>query len=200
MTDEKQKEFLEVFEPARESLSRFAMAMARDRDDALDLASETILVAYENFEKIRNKDAFVGYLFTTACRIFKRKKWRARIFADYDERKAENLISPETPPDAGPDVEALYRALDRLPQKQKEAVAMFELSGLSLKEIRDIQGGSLSGVKSRIARGREKLAEILGVKSDVVEKKKINNNGLEPVSAIVAAPIKKTAGKAIAAE
>jgi len=41
-------------------------------------------------------------------------------------------------------------------------VILFEISGLSLQEIVEIQGGSLSGVKSRIVRGRERLAVLLG--------------------------------------
>jgi RNA polymerase sigma-70 factor (ECF subfamily) len=55
----------------------------------------------------------------------------------------------------------LDRALARLPEKQREAVILFEISGFSLAEIREIQGGSLSGVKSRIVRGRDNLANLL---------------------------------------
>ena len=60
------------------------------------------------------------------------------------------------------EVVLLYRALDELSASQREAVVLFEISGLSLEEVREIQGGSLSGVKSRISRGRQRLAELLG--------------------------------------
>jgi DNA-directed RNA polymerase specialized sigma24 family protein len=66
-----------------------------------------------------------------------------------------------TTPERAADVAMLNRALARLPERQREAVVLFEISDLSLEEIRVIQGGSLSGVKSRIVRGRQKLAELL---------------------------------------
>jgi DNA-directed RNA polymerase specialized sigma24 family protein len=34
---------------------------------------------------------------------------------------------------------------------------LFEISGFPLEEIRQLQGGTLSGVKSRLKRGREQL-------------------------------------------
>jgi RNA polymerase sigma-70 factor (ECF subfamily) len=47
--------------------------------------------------------------------------------------------------------------LAKLPSRQREALVLFELSGFSLDEIRQLQGGTLSGVKSRMKRGREQL-------------------------------------------
>jgi DNA-directed RNA polymerase specialized sigma24 family protein len=38
---------------------------------------------------------------------------------------------------------------------------LFELSGFSIEEIREIQGGSISGVKTRLVRGREALRSML---------------------------------------
>jgi DNA-directed RNA polymerase specialized sigma24 family protein len=67
------------------------------------------------------------------------------------------------PPDISADVELLYKALAQLPRREREAVVLFEISGFSMKEIREIQGGSLSSVKVRVFRARKRLAELLGV-------------------------------------
>jgi RNA polymerase sigma-70 factor (ECF subfamily) len=161
-TKEKQDKFLCLLEPVRRRLSLFARAMARNDDDARDLMSETILLAYENFEKLRDHQAFASYLFSIASRLHKRRRWRARIFGEYDEDAAANTPAQTQSPEARVDIAALYEALSRLPQKQHEAIVLFEISGFSLEEIREIQGGSVSGVKSRLRRGRERLARILG--------------------------------------
>lgn len=158
----KQEEFLILFERERESLSRFARAMARNTEEAKDIIGDTVLRAYENFDKIKNKDAFRSYLFSVAARLYKRKLWRSRIFGIFDEEKAEQIKTNDTSPETKADVNALYAALKKLPEKQREAVTLFEISGFSLEEIRQMQGGSLSGVKSRVKRGRERLAELLG--------------------------------------
>lgn len=59
------------------------------------------------------------------------------------------------------DVAILNRALEALPLEQQEAVILFEVTGLPLKEIAAMQGVSLSTVKSRVTRGREKLRMML---------------------------------------
>jgi len=51
--------------------------------------------------------------------------------------------------------------LERLPIREREAIVLFEITGLSIKEIQEIQGGTLSGVKSRMARARNRLKGML---------------------------------------
>jgi RNA polymerase sigma-70 factor (ECF subfamily) len=155
--------FMELLDPVHDNLARFARGMTRDREEARDLVAETVLVAFEGFDRINDHRAFLGYLFTIAHRLAMRGVRRRKLFGAYDEEKAAALRSTSPPPDASADIEALYAALAKLPAEQREAVVMFEIAGLSLEEIRTIQGGTLSGVKARVARGRKKLARLLGV-------------------------------------
>ncbi|HEX5317267.1 MAG TPA: sigma factor-like helix-turn-helix DNA-binding protein, partial [Candidatus Kapabacteria bacterium] len=48
-----------------------------------------------------------------------------------------------------------------LPRRGREALVLFAISDLSIKEIQEIQGGTASGVKSRMSRARVKLKELL---------------------------------------
>ena len=162
-SSERKRLFLELLDPVHDSLARFARAMTHDRDEARDLVGETILIALEQFDSLKDHRAFLGFLFTIAHRTCHRRTRRRRFFGAYDERDAARLHSTTTAPDIAPDIAALHAALEKLPAEQREAVALFELSGLSLEEIREIQGGTLSGVKARVARGRRKLAKLLGV-------------------------------------
>lgn len=157
---------MKLLEPAHSNLSRFARAIASNTDDARDLVCETILRAYESFDNLKSKGAFTSFLFTIASRIHKRRNWRMRFFGEYDEQEAMHIAAAEPAPDSGLDVEVLYSAMNKLPKKVREAIALFEISGFSLEEIRQLQGGSLSGVKSRLKRGREKLAKLLGANDD----------------------------------
>ncbi len=174
---QRQNEFLELFEPVRENLSRFARAMARNKEEAKDLVSEAIMLGFSNFHKLKSKEAFLSYMFTIIRRLHKTNNWKKRIFSEWDESAAQNLISNETTPEVRLDVEILYKALNVLPYKQKEAVVLFEISGLSIEEIRDIQKGTISGVKSRLKRGRERLSEIMN-STNSVNKKQIDENDL----------------------
>lgn len=187
---EKKTEFMKLYSEVHAPLLRFARAMTKSREDARDLASETILIAYEKFHTIRSKQAFLSYLFSIATRIHKRRRWRMRFYGEYDETKAEQIVAEIIPPDLSPDVEILYKALDKLPEKMKTTVIMFEISGLSLEEIREIQGGTLSGVKSRLVRGRTMLKEILTEKPEI-EVKSVNINQIHKNGSVVYAE-KKT--------
>ncbi|HET9136405.1 MAG TPA: RNA polymerase sigma factor [Candidatus Kapabacteria bacterium] len=163
---ENHERFLGMLEPIRSGFARFCRAISNDRELGRDLASESILIVYEHFDSLRDQAKFKSYLFTTAARLAKRQRHRERNKAPYDAQTAEQ-ISGGMSPDATADIELLYATLEKLPTDQREAVVMFEIAGLSLEEIRQIQGGSLSGVKSRIARGREKLAKLLGVRNEL---------------------------------
>jgi RNA polymerase sigma-70 factor (ECF subfamily) len=163
---DKQERFLELYEDSRESLVRFAKSMARNPEDAKDLIQETTLAAFERFDSLKNPQAFVSFLFTIASRIHKRQNWRKRLFFKFKESDAEDaffeeLSSNESSPDSGYDIYALRKALKRLPDEQREAVVLHEISGLKMEEIADIQKCSVSGVKSRVQRGRKELERIM---------------------------------------
>lgn len=51
--------------------------------------------------------------------------------------------------------------IDHLPEDQKRAISMYELEGISQKEIADQESISFSGAKSRIQRGRKSLEAML---------------------------------------
>ena len=55
----------------------------------------------------------------------------------------------------------INEGLDMLPEKQRQAIILREITGLSYYEIAQISGCTEGTVKSRIARGREKLADFL---------------------------------------
>jgi RNA polymerase sigma-70 factor, ECF subfamily len=163
---EKHDRFLSLLEPVRSRLARFCRAISSDNESARDLASQTILVAYEHFEQIREPERFRSYCFQVASRLQKRDRWRNRNRVAYDPVAAESITDPGPSPDASLAAQELYSALATLPKTMRDAVILFEITGLSLEEIRQIQGGSLSGVKSRIARGRERLARMLRVSNE----------------------------------
>lgn len=152
---------MELLQPVYDGLYRFIYAMTRHRDKADDLMSETILKAYEGFDSLKEQRAFFSFVLTIAKRLHKRREWRARLFS-FDNEVLDEAYSYGTSPETAVDTQIMLEALNDLPDKQREALILFEISGFSLEEICAIQESSLSAVKSRLARGRQKLAEQLG--------------------------------------
>jgi RNA polymerase sigma-70 factor (ECF subfamily) len=159
---EKHKRFMALLEPCLAKLSRYCHAMTADREEAKDLVSDSVLAAYEHFDSLRAPEAFTSYIFKTARHVYYRRSRRKKLWTVLGKTHESIPDGRSHQAEVRLDTEALDRALRELPEKQREAVVLFEISGLSLEEIRRVQGGSLSGVKTRLVRGREKLAEILG--------------------------------------
>ena len=57
--------------------------------------------------------------------------------------------------------EAVRRAIDNLPQLQREALILFEYEELSLAEIAAVVEADVGAVKARLARARENLRRVL---------------------------------------
>ncbi len=150
--------FWELIAGERHETWRLCRALTRSYDEAYDLMIDTVLAAYKSFPSLRDKSAFRWFLSTIGVRIQRRKRWRARLFVSLEEA---NEASYEMTAESSYDLDLLLASLDRLPLREREAIVLFEISGLSIKEIQHIQGGTISGVKSRMSRARRKLKRLL---------------------------------------
>lgn len=154
---------MRLYESSHNRLCKFVQTLVWNTDDAKDIISETTLIAYEQFEAIREKEKFVFYLFSVAANLVKKKQRRQKFWGlfsieESDEKEGiyntdENLLKQE-----------LTRALQKLSQMQREAIVLFEVSGFSIKEISVMQQLTESGVKSNLRRGKEKLSRLLSEK------------------------------------
>lgn len=158
---DKRQQFMELYEPVHERFVRFCKAHAYGNYGADDLVNETVLSAFENFEKLRSPKAFLHFLFGIATNILRNNYRRKKFRGEYVEEYAENMISTAPEGEEHTELGILYKALAQLPDKQQEALILFEISGFSIKEIMEIQKSGESAVKARLVRGRKRLAELL---------------------------------------
>lgn len=158
--DSKQEEFMGLYYKSHSRLTRYVQSAVYDKDDVKDIISETLLRVYEKFETIEKKESFIYYLFKTASRLITDLHKKQNRYTEYDEDVLQ-LPAKEINTTQSFEVKELYKALSRLSLPTREAIILFEIEGFSQEEICKIQGGTLSGVKSRINRGREQLKKII---------------------------------------
>lgn len=156
-----QSDFFQQLLTYQDDLWRYVYSMMRNTHDAEDIMSETILQAHTSYHSLKHQQAFLSFLFTIARRLIRRQMWKRRLFGTYNEMEAHTIPSSSPMPDMSTDIRIVHEALQSLPIKMREALILFEINGLSLEEIKQVQGDSLSAVKSRLKRGRMKLAELL---------------------------------------
>ena len=64
---------------------------------------------------------------------------------------------------------SVSRALDTLPPEQRDAIVAIDIEGYSVAEASELLGVPTGTIKSRCARGRTKLAVVLGHLRDSAE-------------------------------
>ena len=157
----KQERFLELYEPCRSQLWRFIISFINNRFDAKDLMSDTILIAFENFDKLNEERAFLSYLFTTARRLIYRRTLFNRKIDGSIEFTADDIANDDFSPEKINRLNELNSALDKLPKKHKEAVVLTAIHGFSYEEAAEIQQKSVENIRKRIYRAKQKLKELL---------------------------------------
>ena len=152
--------FLELYQPHHQKLLSYCESILKDPVDAQDLVSETVLIAYEQLGKLKKEASFKYFLFGIARNLIRRLQRRKKFWGIFSSEQAESIsIRPSV--EANEDIQLLYQALEQLPLVQKEALILFEISGYNIKEIAEIQQSSITAIKSRLSRGRQKLGKIL---------------------------------------
>jgi len=160
MDEQKHQVFLKAYEPCHESFLRYCSAIAYGKMDVEDLVQDVLLSAYQHFDKIRDKNQFKNYLIRAAknrsISHWRKKKHQPELLEKHNDR----LVSKQVSPEILLDIELLYKTIDKLPEKQREALILFEISGFSMKEIAEIQKSSEGAIKTKISRARKRLKKL----------------------------------------
>ena len=145
-------------------LRRFAHALSRNPADADDLTQATI----ERALKSRGQWQPGTRLDSWAYRIM-RNLWidtarsRSRIRA-HEAPEEEGLAVGEDPRqsiDAAIDLRRVMAAMARLPDEQREVVALILIEGFGYKEVSEMLGLPIGTVSSRLVRGRTALVAMV---------------------------------------
>ena len=134
---------------------------SRDTDHE-GVAQEVFLAAFRGLASFDQKrSAFSTWLFTIARNRCRNELARRRPVAGVELPEPVDLRSPEREASEAELFRQLDTALDALPFEQRCAFVLAHLQGLSYEEIGRIEGVGVGTVKSRIARAREKLRNLL---------------------------------------
>ena len=158
-----QNDFMNLLNPINNNLWRFCLSLTYNRDDAKELMSETISIAYSGYESINSKSAFLSYIFTIAKRTFYKnlEKYRRTEYLEPD--KFDLFESANTSTETKIEISDLYNALNKLKPEIKEAIILFDIMGYNRKETAELQNTNIENIKSRLYRGRKQLAHLLEV-------------------------------------
>ena len=152
-----------------DALFSFGLKLARSRDEAEDLVSDTLLRAFERWEQYHLGTNIRAWLFTILYHVFvsRRRRIDAREVQPSEEHEGWSLFEAvgEVDPegrfyDSFLDDE-ITRAIDALPDEYRAAVVLSDIHELRYSEIARILAVPEGTVKSRLFRGRRILQKKL---------------------------------------
>jgi RNA polymerase sigma factor (sigma-70 family) len=134
----------------------YALALLRNPADAEDVTQTTFLNAYRAYKRGEEIRKPQNWLIKIAHNVARSRYARAsrRVQEVPLEDHVAQLAVPE---EEKPNIEAVLRALGRLPFNQRAALVMRELEGRSYAEISDAIGVSVPAVETLIFRARRAL-------------------------------------------
>jgi RNA polymerase sigma factor (sigma-70 family) len=154
--------FERVLERHGPALLRFCATRA-GAERAHDCFQETALAALGAYASVRDPAAIRGWLFAIAARkAVDLHRERARAPQPTEDLEALGGAAPPRERDA-----ALWARVRALPEKQREAVALRYLGGLSHREIGEVMGSSEAAARRNVFEGLARLRRELRAGSHV---------------------------------
>lgn len=171
----KRAAFEEAAIPFMRALYNTALRLAREPQDAADLAQETFLRAYRTFANFQPGTNCKAWLFTILYSIFvnqyRQAKRRPRMESveALEQRFDRVAQAPGDPASDAATVEGwgsrwspeVERALRQLPEDFRSPLLLVDVEGLSYEEAATVLGCAVGTVGSRLFRGRRLLFAML---------------------------------------
>jgi RNA polymerase sigma-70 factor (sigma-E family) len=151
--------FEEFYESTRHRVVAFLYAVCGDRSEAQDAAQEAYARAWQRWSRLGSYDDPEAWVRTVGYRLVVNAWRRARNRLLAYRRHGAAVSQPDPAPEAALTVQA---ALRRLPPEQRLVVVMHHLLDLSVADIAHQTGIPANTVKTRLARGRRRMAELIG--------------------------------------
>jgi len=166
--------FDDLVERYKDIVYAVAYRFAREPEQALDLAQDVFVRAYRGIKSFRGKSSFSTWLYRVAintCIDYTRKRSRSVDSKTVPEEVVEYAgaepldIVPPRGPDAqllaGELGEQIGKAIEALPPYHRSVFVLYEIEGLSYREIAEVVGCSIGTVMSRLHYARKKLRTML---------------------------------------
>jgi RNA polymerase sigma-70 factor, ECF subfamily len=160
----------ELFRRHRDAAYGVAYRLVGSREDALDVVQESFIHVMRGIQTFRGQSAFRTWLLRIVTHAsLDYRRWRSL-------RKTESLdaeTAAEPPADRPSQRTPLEEAADRdlrqaidaafanISEKNRAALVLYAIEGMSYKEIGEVLGISVGTVMSRIFNARQRLRELL---------------------------------------
>jgi RNA polymerase sigma-70 factor (ECF subfamily) len=164
LMEEDRRRFEELFLPYLDTAYNLARWIIQHDQDAQDVVQDAYTRAFKGFHRFRGGNSrawFLTIVRNTAYNCLKRYAAEEKL-TPYDDEKHADIIWMNEPEDelvSEGRRQYLKRALEQIPLEFREVIILYELEGLSYKELAAALGIPIGTVMSRLSRARRRLQE-----------------------------------------
>lgn len=150
---------------------RYAYHLLGNRDDADDIKQETFLKAYHAMPRFRYECSLLTWLLKIGgnlCRDrLKSRARRSEVSLDLPEterRLQDDSLSldPVAVVERKQTAEIVFRALQGMPEAQRDIILLHEIEGMSYQEMAEVMDCSIASIKIKLFRARRRFKERVG--------------------------------------
>jgi len=143
-------------------LRRFAIGLAGSPADGDDLCQMTIERALTRRDQWKKDTRLDSWMYRIMRNIFiDEKRSSARRAQTFVDAEASLSIGADGAQESVVELSNIDRAMQRLPEDQREAVLLVMVEGYAYKEAAEIVGCPVGTLNSRLVRGRDALLALL---------------------------------------
>jgi RNA polymerase sigma factor (sigma-70 family) len=142
-------------------LRAFGRSLSGNRDTGDDLVQETLLKAWAARDRYEAGTNLRAWTFIILRNLFLSQMRRNRFRGEWDDLVADKILSAPASQDKHVELGDLQRALQYLPESQREALILVGAGGFAYEEAAEICGVAVGTIKSRVARGRVALEAVM---------------------------------------
>ena len=160
-----------VVEQWQHMIYNTALSIVQNEEDAEDITQDVFVSLYEKIQEFREESMLSTWLYSITVRkaldLEKRKTRQKRggflqkIFAVKEWDEPVNFNHPGILLDNKEKAAVLFKALKKLPEKQRVAFTLHKMEGLSYREIAAVMDTSLYAIESLQVRAKNNLKKIL---------------------------------------
>ena len=163
LTDARNRRFLDLLKPVEADCKRWSLWLTKDEHEAADVLSQALLMGLEAIHQLKNDGAFKAWMFRIIVNAH-------RMYLRSSKRNPE-AVDPEILPALAPREDSWVQrveqatvvrsALEGLSPEQRQALILFEVHGLSIREVSAVLDRNEGAVRVLLHRARQRLEELL---------------------------------------
>lgn len=151
--------FAELYSLVYKDLYRIALVNLKNQHDASDVVSDTVLEAYSSIKKLKDEKAFKAWIIKILTVKIKNKQ--KEYIKNRDYREEIDSVEQEKTDEINYGGLEIMEEFRRLNKEERLVLSLSVVSGYTSEEIAKATGLSANTVRSKAARAKIKLKQML---------------------------------------